>query len=107
MFYSHDVCVAWAHLRLTNLQLAVLVGVKSVVSSSQPEQNDLLWSVQFVEAVRLVVVWVLLLPFFLREGFDDGLFIGVKGVSVLLVQLASFPRKPVCLLISHESVWHN
>ena len=25
MFYSHDVCVAWAHLRLTNLELAVEV----------------------------------------------------------------------------------
>ena len=45
---SHDVCVAWAHLRLANLELAVHVGVKSVMSSSQPEQNDLFWSVQFV-----------------------------------------------------------
>ena len=37
--------------RLTNLELAVHVGTKSVVPSSQPEQNDLLWSVQFVKAV--------------------------------------------------------
>ena len=51
MFCSHDVCVAWAHLRLTNFGLAVHVGIKSVLPSSQPEQNDLLWSVQFVEAV--------------------------------------------------------
>ena len=34
-----------------NLELVVHVGVKSVVSSSQPEQNNLLWPVQFVEAV--------------------------------------------------------
>ena len=38
--------------------------------------------------------------FFPGEGFDDGLFIGVRGVSVLLVHLASFPGKPVCLFIS-------
>ena len=38
--------------------------------------------------------------FFLGEGFDDGLFISVRGVSVLLVQLATFPSKPVCLFIS-------
>ena len=37
---------------------------------------------------------------FLGEGFDDGLFIGVRGVSVLLVQLASFPSKLVYLFIS-------
>ena len=61
MFCSHDVCVARPHLRLANLELVVHVGVKSVVSSSQSEQNDLLWSVQFVKAVRLVIVWVLLL----------------------------------------------
>ena len=73
MFCSHNVCVAWAHLRLANLELVVHVGVKSVVSSSQPEQNNLFWSVQFVDVVRLVVVWVLLLPFFLGEGFGDGL----------------------------------
>ena len=34
----------------------------SYVSSSQPEKNKLFWSVQFVEAVWLVVVWVLLPP---------------------------------------------
>ena len=28
---------------------------------------------------------MLLLPFFHGEGFDDGLFIGVRGLSVLLV----------------------
>ena len=38
--------------------------------------------------------------FFLGEGFEDGLFIGVRGVSVLLVQLASFASKIVCLFIS-------
>ena len=43
----------------------------------------------------MVVVWVLLLPFFLGEGFDDDLFISVRGVSVLLFQLASLPGKPV------------
>ena len=43
MFCSHDVCVA--HLRLTNFELAVHVGFKSVVPSSQPKQNNLLWSV--------------------------------------------------------------
>ena len=42
---------------------------------------------------------MLLLAFFLGEGFDDGLFVGVRGVSVLLVQLASFPSKPLCLFI--------
>ena len=35
----------WAHLRLTKLELAVHVGIKSVVPSSEPEQNDLLCSV--------------------------------------------------------------
>ena len=68
MFCSHDVCIAWAHLRLANLELVVHVGIKSVVSSSQPEQNNLLWPVQFVEAVRLVIVWVLLLSFFSWRG---------------------------------------
>ena len=52
MFCSHDVCVTWAHLRLANLELVVHVGVKSAVSSSQPEQNNLLCPVQFVEAVH-------------------------------------------------------
>ena len=65
-----------------------------------PEQNNLFWCVQFVEAVSLVVVWVLLLPSFLGERFDDGLFISVRGVSVLLFQLASLPGKLVCLFIS-------
>ena len=51
MFCSHDVCVAWAHLRLSNLELVVHVGIKSVVPSSQPEQNNLLCPVQFVEAI--------------------------------------------------------
>ena len=51
MFYSHDACIAWSHLRLTNLELAVHEGIKSVVPSSQPEQDHLLWSVQFVDAV--------------------------------------------------------
>ena len=50
MFCSH-VCFAWAHLRLDNLELVVHVGIKSVVPSSQPEENNLLWPVQFVEAV--------------------------------------------------------
>ena len=63
----HDVSIAWVHLRLTNLELAVHVGITSVVPGSQPDQHDLLLSVQFVEAVCLVKVWVLLLPFFLGE----------------------------------------
>ena len=33
--------------KLANLELVVHVGIKFVVPSSQPEQNDLLWSVQF------------------------------------------------------------
>ena len=41
---QHDVCIAGARLRLTNLELAVHVGIKSVVPSSQPEQNNLLWA---------------------------------------------------------------
>ena len=40
-----------AHLRFTYLELAVHVGSKSIVPNSQPEQNNLLWSVQFLEAV--------------------------------------------------------
>ena len=100
MFCSHDVSIAWAHLRLTNLEIAVLVGIKSIVPTSQPEQNDLLWSVRFMEAVWLVKVLVLLsIPFFLGESFDDGLSISVGGVPVLLVRLA-FPSKHVCLFIS-------
>ena len=43
--------------------------------------------------------------FFLGEGFDDGLFISIGGISVLLFQLASLPGKPVCLLISLDSAW--
>ena len=42
------------------------------------------------------------ISFFLGEGFDDGLFTGVRGVSVFLVQPASFPSKPVCLFISFD-----
>ena len=53
MFCSHDICVAWAHLRLANLELVVHVGFKSVVSSFEPEQNNMLWPVQFVQAVWL------------------------------------------------------
>ena len=93
MFCAHGVCVAWTHLRLTNLELAVHVGIESVVPISQPERNSLLWSVQFVEAARLVRVWVVLLSHLLGEGFDDGPFVGVRGVSVPLVQLTSFPGK--------------
>ena len=48
---QQDICVAWADLRLARFELDVHVGVKSVVPSSQPEQNYLLWSVQFVQAV--------------------------------------------------------
>ena len=33
---------------------------------------------------------MLLLPFFLGEGFDDGLFISIGGISVLLI--AQHPR---------------
>ena len=44
MFCCRDVCFAWAYLRLTNLELAVHVSIKSVVPGSQPEQNNLLWS---------------------------------------------------------------
>ena len=40
--------------------------------------------------------------FFLGDGFHDGLFICVRSISVLLVQLASFPSKPVCLFISKD-----
>ena len=38
--------------------------------------------------------------FFLGEEIDDGLFISVRDVSVVLVQPASFRSKPVCLFIS-------
>ena len=53
MFGSHDVSIAQAllTLRLTNPELAVHMGIKSVVPSSHPEQNNLLWSVQSVETV--------------------------------------------------------
>ena len=69
MFCSCNVWVAWAHLRLANFELVVHVGIKSVVSRSQPERNSLLWHVQFVEAVWPVLVWVLLLPFFSWNTF--------------------------------------
>ena len=98
---SGDVCVAWAHLRLTSFGLAVHLCNKSVMPSSQPEQNDLLCSVLFVKAAWLIEVWTLLLPVFLGEGFDDCLFIDVKVLPVLFkVQLAPFLSKPVCLFIS-------
>ena len=45
---------------------------------------------------------MLKLPSFHGEGFEDGLFISVRGVSVLLVQLASFSSKPACLYISFD-----
>ena len=48
IFCSH-VCIAWAHLRLADLEFVVHVCVKSIVSSSQPEQNNLLCPDQFVE----------------------------------------------------------
>ena len=41
------------HISLANLEFVVHVGVKSIVSTSQPEQNkfnNLLCTVQFVEA---------------------------------------------------------
>ena len=71
MFCSHDVCVVLATCPASEhhgvgvgsaavdvlqsclrcMGLAAHVGIKSVVPSSQPEQNNPLWSVQFVEAV--------------------------------------------------------
>ena len=47
--------LSWVHLRLANLERIVHVDIKSVMSSSQPEQNNLLWPVQFVEAARQAV----------------------------------------------------
>ena len=35
-----------------------------------------------------------------KDNFGDDLCIGVRGVSVFLAQLASFPSKPDCLFIS-------
>ena len=52
MFCSHDVCVAWEHLGLTNLELLVHLCINSVVPSSQPEQDNLLWPVQLVEVLQ-------------------------------------------------------
>ena len=47
---------------------------------------------------------MLLPPFFLffsfGEGFDDHLFISVKGVFVLLIRLVPFPSMHVCLFIA-------
>ena len=42
---------------------------------------------------------MLLPPFFLGEGFDDGLFISVRGVSVLLFQLTSLPGKLAIMIV--------
>ena len=43
-------CALHGHISLANLEFVVHVGVKSIVSTSQPEQNNLLCPVQFVEA---------------------------------------------------------
>ena len=82
MFCSRDVCVALARLRLVSLELSEHVDVESVVPSSQPQQNSLLRSVQFVGVGWQVSVWVLPLPFYLGEGFDDGLL--CWSVSLIL-----------------------
>ena len=69
MFCSYDVCVAWAHLRLANRDLAVHVGIKSVVPSS-------------LTGYSLGVVASFFF-FFIGEGFDE------VFSSVLQVYLSS------------------
>ena len=63
------------HFRLSYRHLVEQVYVQSVVPDSQPQQDDLVCSVQLVAAVRSVVSWVFLAPFLMREGLDDGSFI--------------------------------
>ena len=48
MFSGHDVCIAWAHLRHTNCQLAVHLGLKSAV----PNHN--LYDLKFADFVKAV-----------------------------------------------------
>ena len=103
VFCCYKVCIAWTHLRHTSFELAVHVGMKSVAPSSQPEQDDLLWSVQFVKAVRLIRVWVLLLPLFLGERFDDSLFIHWSHLQCLMVVLFKLCACVVSLKYDPES----
>ena len=44
-FFIDHICVAWARLRLTNLEPSVHMGIKSVVLCFQPEQNNPQWFV--------------------------------------------------------------
>ena len=90
MFCSHDVCVAWAHLRLTNLKLAVHVGIKSAVPSPQTEQNVDLWTLS-----DWLEFGYCCFHFILGE-FDDSFFIGIRGVSV---GPAGILPKQACLLV--------
>ena len=74
------------------------------------QQKDLFWSIQFVNGLTDlglgVVASIYLFFLYFGEGFDDCLFIIVRGVPVLLVQLdaflqlAAFPSEPVCLFVS-------
>ena len=59
MLCSHDVCVAWAHLRLTNLELDVYVEYTSemfmpaqMLSQTVGPQNDLLTTARKQELKR-------------------------------------------------------
>lgn len=67
--------VAGAHSQLFCFYFVQQVCVQSVVSSSQPQQDDLVSSAQPVVALRFVMSCVFLVPFLLHEGFDDSLLI--------------------------------
>ena len=77
VFTVHHTCVAGAHVCSTNSEFSVHMSVHSVVSSSEPEDGNLLRSGQMVVAVMWVIAGVLLVPAFSEEGFDHSLLFRV------------------------------
>ena len=75
---SHWGCVTRTAIPLANLEPTVHMSIHPVVTCSQPNQDDLVCSVQVVIAIYGFEVRVLLMPWSCHERLD-GLFIFVGG----------------------------
>ena len=67
---SHWGCVTRTAIRLGNLELTVHMSIHPAVSCSQSNQDDLVCSVQVVDAICGVEVRVLLMPFSCCERYS-------------------------------------
>ena len=96
MFFSHDVCLAWAHVRLTNLlYMRVLSLLCPVLVLNRITCSGLfsLWG--FYDWFEFGCCCF---HYFLGEGFDDGLFYRYKRYISPLGPAGLFSQQ-VCLLV--------